>query len=387
MKRILSLLLAAATIVSCAFAQSPVISLTPGAAPATAAPAALYIKGELLIRFDSRTQKDGDKPRAGVTDKYKLKVNVANSIGFEGTIEHLPFVKNKVTSNQIGMLTHAIECYVIRPGLAVPVLDFATYDPAKPQNARNIGRLYGSVPIDEKNVYRFEDGNLRIGIFGANGTNGFESKVKGLALGKPPAGSSWSLDSARKKAAITLSRMVGDAVVKLPPITNYDEMTFQGHSLSAGPILTYPETNVAGRMIYNYDRTSWLFDGITVNYSMDGRMMADRLSGEVRWVERPISGGTRDGEYTFNLRFNEPPVTEAAAFAAPANEDAFFATTTTLPSLTGTMRYKDTIIPGTTVPSLSVITIDLSGSQLTKQQLVYITKLLLMSCVVPFNSE
>lgn len=331
---------------------------------------ATFIKGDMVIRFDTRTQLDGEQPKAGVTDKYKLNLNVSDSVVFEGTIENRPFIKNKFSSNQIGALTHSIECFVLNPKNIA--------------QRRNIGRLYGEVPVDEQNVYRFEDGNLRIGIFGAGGAQGFESKVKGLALGKPPTTSEGFL-SKTKKDILKIGRSVAGGSTVTLAVTRYDQMTFQGHILSAGPVMVYPEVTVNGPMVYDYDRTAWYFNGVTVTYSADGRILADRLSGNIRWVEssdRPTSG---KGEYQFDIRVNEKPPSEASVFAGAADEAAFFETDNTVPGLVGTMKYKDTIVND--VVTASVVTVELQGNQLTKQQVVYLCKLLMMSSVVPLNSE
>lgn len=346
-----------------ALAQTPVAPPTP------------FVKGELTIRFDTRTQLDGDKPKTGVTDKYKLKLNVSDSVVFEGAIEALPFIKNTFGTDQIGLLTHSIECLVVNPRNVT--------------QTRNIGRLFGTVPVDQQNVYRFEDGNLRIGIFGAGGATGFESKVKGLALGKPPAKSE-GLFTKTKKDILNLTKSVGGKSVALV-VTKYDQMTFIGHVLSAGPVMVYPEAKIDGPMVYDYDRTAWYFNGVTVSYTAldekTGRMMVlqDRLSGNIRWVEAANRATSGQGEYQFDIRVNEPLSTEAAAFAGPADEAAFFATDNQVAALTGTMSYKDTIIND--VVTNSIVKIDLKGNQLTKQQVMYLSKLLLMSSIVPLNAE
>ena len=360
--KILAVVLATA-FVTLGFAQSPSLTLATPAAPVT------FVKGELLIQFNTRTQLDGDKPKAGVTDKYKLNLNVSDSVVFEGTIEALPFIKNKISSNQDGQLTHAIECFVLNP--------------KNTAQRRNIGRLFGTVPVDAQNVYRFEDGNLRIGIFGSGGAQGFESKVKGLALGKPPAGGEGFL-AKTKKDILNIGRSVGGKTVTLA-VTKYDQMTFQQHILSAGPVMVYPEVTVNGPMVYDYDRTAWYFNGVTVTYSVDGRLLADKLSGNIRWVESSDRTSSGKGEYQFDIRVNEKPPSEASVFAAAADEAAFFAIDSEIAGLTGTMKYKDTIIND--VVTTSVVVVDLKGNQLTKQQVMYLTKLLMMSSVVPLNAE
>ena len=366
MKHII-VLIGALLLAATAFAQAtpPVVQFSQ-TLPAVQDP---FIKGDLLISFNTRTQLDGDKPKIGVADKYKLKLNVSNSILFDGTIESLPNIKGMIGLAQQGKLTHAIECSVINP--------------KNTAQTRNIGRLYGTVPVDEQNVYRFEDGNLRIGIFGSGGAQGFESRVRGLALGKPPAVSN-GIFSKLKKEALNIGRTVNGKNVAIT-VTKYDKMEFVGHVLSAGPVMVYPEATVNGPLIYDYDRTAWYFQGVTVAYVVDGRQMMDRLSGNIRWVEASDRASSGKGEYQFDVRVNEPAATEAAVFAGPADESAFFATDVVNPSLTGTMQYKDTMV-GDDVTQ-SIVQIDLKGNKLTKQQAMYLAKLLLMSSIVPLNAE
>jgi len=84
---------------------------------------------------------------------------------------------------------------------------------------------------------------------------------------------------------------------------------------------------------------------------------------------------------------NEPEVksTEADAFAPAGDESAFFEADPKLAALIGTMKYKDTM-SGDTVTQ-SAVTVDLTGNQLTKQQVMNLCKLILITCVVPMNSE
>ena len=72
-------------------------------------------------------------------------------------------------------------------------------------------------------------------------------------------------------------------------------------------------------------------------------------------------------------------------FATSTDESAFFATDNLISALVGTMKYKDTM-SGESVTS-SAVSIALTGNKLTKQQAMYLCKLLFMTAVVPLNSE
>src|SRR5688572_14725274 len=150
MKRLLLPLLGLA-VATLAFAQQP--------------PAETFVKGEATIRFNTRTSTDSDgKPREGVTDKYTLKVNVSNSVQLRGTVEATPYVSKLVGSSQKAKLDYLIECDVINP--------------KNPDQTRNIGRMFGMVPVDEKNVYHYDEGNLKTVVFPVGTAKGFESVFK-----------------------------------------------------------------------------------------------------------------------------------------------------------------------------------------------------------------
>ena len=92
-----------------------------------------------------------------------------------------------------------------------------------------------------------------------------------------------------------------------------------------------------------------------------------------------------EGSYEFDIRVNEPAQSEVAAFAAPADEADFFATDNTIPALTGTMKYKD-MMQRDRVAS-SIINVALTSNKLTKQQVMYLSKMLFLVVVVPLNAE
>lgn len=341
-----------------------------GAQQPAAAPSDTFIKGEASIKFNTRTSLDSNgKVREGVSDKYTLSVNVSNSALFHGNISHLPNIAGLVGTSQQAKLDYTVECDVVNP--------------KNPSQTKNVGRLFGSVPIDDKNVYRFADGSLKLVVFPVGTAKGFESAFKGLALGKPPASSEGFL-SKLKKEAMNITKSVNGKSVSIS-VTKYDKMEFQQHVLASGPVQIYPETSVSGSMIYDYGRTAWYFDNVTVVYSVDGRQYSDKLTGNIRWIEAPNRAASGEGEYQFDIRVNEPAQTEASVFSGPADESAFFSSDDAIPALTGSMKYKDTMSGESVIAS--TITIDLKGNKLTKQQAMYLAKLLFLSLVVPLNAE
>lgn len=342
-----------------AFAQS--------AQPATPA---TFIKGDMNIKFNTRTQTDSDgKPREGVQDKYTLTINVSNNIQFRGLILHTPYIAKTIGASQQGKLDFTVETDALKP--------------SDPSVSKNVGRIFGTVPIDDKNVYRFADGNLKQVVFPIGTAKGFESVAKGLALGKPPAASE-GVFSKLKKEALNISKMVGGKQVSIA-VTKYDKMEFQQTVLPAGPVQVYPEVQISGNMIYDYGRTAWYFENFTVSYALDGRQYFDKITGNIRWIESPNRASNGEGEYQFDVRVNEPPATEAAVFSGPSDESAFFATDDAMPALTGTMKYKDTLSGETAVASN--VTVDLRGNKLSKAQTVYLAKIILFAVTVPLNAD
>lgn len=324
----------------------------------------VFIKGDMNIKFLSR-QNPG---KEGVADKYTMRINVSDSTLFSGTIDHLPYIPGTF-NDQYGSLTYAVDCDVINPNNTA--------------QTKNVGKIFGVVPVDKNNVYRFADGNLQVNIFGLGAAKGFDSKFNGLALGKPPAKSA-GFFAKIKQEAINITKQVNGQTVALS-VTKYDKMEFQNHILASGPVAIYPETSVSGTMLFDYGRNAWYFQRVSVTYPVDGRQMIDTLSGNIRWVEAPNRKVTGEGFYEFDIRVNEPQQSESAIFAAATDEAAFFATDDVIPALTGTMKYKDTIRNGSVVES--VVTINLTGNKLNKIQAMYLAKLLFLSSAVPLNAE
>lgn len=329
------------------------------------APAALplptFIKGDINIRFATRTQLDGDKPKEGVEDTYAINVNVSNSARFAGTISQLPYVKGLI-NDQKGRLTYAVDCDVINP--------------ANPKQTRNVGKLSGVVPVDDKNVYGYTDGTLKVSVFPMGNAKGFDSTFRGIALGKPPGGSE-GVFTKLKREALNITKSVNGKTMTIA-VTKYDQMVFQSHVLAAGPVQIYPEATVNGTFTYDYDRSAWYLQNVIVTYPGDGRLLQDNLSGNIRWLKA-------SNEYEFDIRVNEPPPTEASIFSGPSNEADFFSTDNNVAALTGKMVYKDTMSGETTVSS--AVSIDLTGNKLTKLQTMYLAKLLLFSLTGPLNAD
>lgn len=333
-------------------AQTPTVPVAPTKP--------LAITGGMTINFATRSAEG----KTGVVDTYTISINVANSALFKGTVTQLPFIHSYVGANQAGKLTYALDTDVINP--------------ANPSQTVNVGKLFGTVPVDEHNVYRFDDGFLKINVNPRGKAAGFESRFTGLAIGKPPQVS--GVAKIRQDTLRLVSGKGGAVTLK-----NYDIMRFQNIVLAAGPVQIYPEVTMAGDMPFDYDRSIWYWRNVTASYGINGQRMFDTLTGSIRWIEDPARKTNGLGHYEFDLRLNEPPPSESAVFGGTSDEASFFETDTSIPGLTGVISYKDTM-NGDTVTG-SVIEIDLHGNRLTKQQMMYLAKLIFLVILVPFNAE
>lgn len=333
------------------------------------------VKGTIEIDYRTRrdTTPDG-KVKPGVSDLYKMNITVANRAQFAGSVSHLPMLSGVVFGTaQEGSLHYNLNASVVNPN--------------PPHQSKTVGRLTGTVPIDRSGTYQFSDGTLRMGIDASGNARGFEGKFLGKAIGKPPKKDSL-FDKAAKQAkqAINVTKEIGGKKVTIV-VRDYDKMVFSGHVLATGPVQSYPDAQVNGEMLYDYERLAWYFQGVTILYSVDGKTITDKLTGNIRWVESPQRKSNGEGEYQFDVRVNEPEQksTEDAVFAKASDEGAFFEANPNIAALVGTMKYKDAF-SGDTVTQ-SAVTIDLAGNNLNRQQVMNLTKLLLISCVVPMNAE
>ena len=81
---------------------------------------------------------------------------------------------------------------------------------------------------------------------------------------------------------------------------------------------------------------------MNATYASGGATMRDRYSGSIAWTEDPARKTNGKGSYTFNVRVNEKPVSEADLFRVQDAFEAFFATDDKLPGFNGKISYVDT---------------------------------------------
>ena len=346
-----------------------------------------FIKGDLAIKYNTRMSPGNP----AVKDVYTLNLNVNNSAGFHGTITDTPLVMSGMITKTVSRsrsLYYDLSCDVMNPKTGQVV-------------GKNISRLYGTVPIDLSGVYNYNSGSLEFSVLDRRA--GSDSKFSGTAAGKPLNRPADWLDKV-KLQTVTITRQINGKTQKVI-LKKYDKMEFQNVLLAAGPIPMYQTATATGEMYYDYDKFEWFFKDITIQYSVpaangDGSVIrSDRLTGTIRWMPDAHRATTGQGDYQFDIRVNEPIPNEMQSSAAPASdESAFTEVDNSVPSLTGTMSYRDTFKQGTVdavgdplgnnaTTLTSAVTIDLNGNGITKQQIMVLCKMVVFAAVVPMNSD
>jgi hypothetical protein len=320
-----------------------------------------FIKGTLDIKYNSRAS---DKPTKGVVDQYNVNVNVCNSALFSGTITDRPQIIE-------GMFSKS----VTQSRRVAYDLNLDVVNPKNPAQTLNVGKLKGGVPIGPDGLYNYDNGDLSVDVLPRGQAAGFSSKFSGTVNGKPMNRPANWMDTF-KGNAISITRSVGGKTQTVV-LKKYDKMSYNNTVLGAGPVQTYGAVTVTGEMLYDYDKNCWFFNNVSLVYGAK----RDLVTGTIRWLE-PTRGS---GEYQFDVRVNEPPPSENAAFAPASDESSFFSTDTTIPSLSGTMKYKDQLRGDTTLASH--VDIDLTGNNLTKAQVMALSKVIIFSAVVPMNAD
>lgn len=322
----------------------------------------LTVSGKLDIVYNTRQSAS---PQKGVKDVYTLNVNVANSALFHGTITDQPQIIEGFISKS-----------VVQPRRLDYDIGLDVVNPKNPTQTKNVGKMIGYVPIASDGAYLYDKGTLEVGVLPMGNAGGFTSKFTGIAMGKPMGRPANWLETLQSKT-VNITRSVNGKITTVA-LKKYDKMEFRQYVLAAGPVQIYQTVTVNGEMLYDYEKECWFFNNFSVQYADSGVIKIDRITGTIRWDKTK-------NEYQFDVRVNEPATSVDAAFSAPTDESAFFETDTKIPSLTGNMKYKDSVRNGVTMSSSVVI--DLVGNSINKQQLMVLSKLIVFSAVVPMNSD
>jgi hypothetical protein len=341
------------------------------------------VAGTMTIEFGTRTRLDttgklaAGSPAEGSRDLYSFDLNVVTTTQFAGSIERQPRLASSVLGREV------------QPAALQYNVSLAVRNPANLQEKRNVGKWVGAVPIDGQGVYLLDGGAaagspLRIAVDTVGSAQGFTDNFSGRLVGRP----------IEKKGLVqearTFSRMIAGRQINIQ-VKGSDPMRFDNVVLAAGPARIYPRAVVNGRMDFDYETGNWYTDGLRFRYTLDGADREDLVTGSIKWVEDANRKQNGKGRYEFNLRFNEdknrPSTSESAAFAASGSEeDAFFAVDTSIPTLTGTVEFVDTMVPGRDAPTASKIAYHLNANRLTKQQVMNFFKLWMLA-VGPTNDE
>lgn len=337
------------------------------------------ISGTMDIDFKTRMNKDtsGDlapnSAAKGVQDVYKFSLNVGKTTEFSGQIVRQP-----------NLYTSTLHRLVQGAALGFDV-NVALYNPRDLKQKKTVGKWVGNVPIDTgSGAYDLMGGSkeerpLRFDIDTVGAAKGFRDNFGGRLVGKA--------EKKESLAEYTYNRYVNGKQVSIV-VKRSDPMRFDGVELAKGPSDNYPRTKVTGRLDYDYETGNWYTDGIVFRYALNGKEYEDKITGSIKWVEDKNRSSNGKGEYEFNLRFNEDKNKsaggESAAFGKMSDEEAFFAVDDSIPCMSGTIAYVDTM-RGEDVIS-SKVKFDLNANKLTKQQVMNFFKLW-MICVGPTNDE
>jgi len=331
------------------------------------------INGTVNITFNTRTRLgDAGKPQAGAKDTYEISLTVAKTTEFKGKVERLP----QLTSSVLGR--------VEQPGQLFYALDLGVINPVNMAQKKTVGKWVGTVPISADGQYSLD------------GSSESKHRISVDAIGKAPAftdnfGGRLYGKGKKTQGVMSYVRQLQGKEVKLE-VKNADPMKFENVALAMGPSQNYPKTTVTGNLDYDYETGNWLTNGIRFHYSLNGKEYDDTVTGSIKWVEDPNRATNGKGQYEFNLRWNEaaakPASTEADAFQGATDEEAFFTVDNTVPSLTGTVKYDDTMatVNGEQSCTASKISYQLDANQLTKQQIMNFVKLWLIG-IGPTNDE
>ena len=331
------------------------------------------VTGTVNISFNSRTRLTGEgKPEKGAKDVYEVALNVGKTTEFKGKVERQPLLTSKILGS------------VEQPGQLYYSLDLAVINPVNMTQKKTVGKWVGTVPIDANGVYDLA------------GAGDSKHRISVDAIGKAPAftdGFSGRLYGKGKKTDGVMSyvRKLQGKEVKIE-VKNVDPMRFENVTLAMGPAQSYPKCTVTGNLDFDYETGNWLTNGVRFHYTLNGKEYDDVVTGSIKWVEDPNRASNGKGQYEFNLRWNEDKnkaaSTEADAFKSANDEEAFFAVDNSVPSLTGTVAYVDTMIGSgdDAGVSASKITYALDANQLTKVQIMNFIKLWLIG-IGPTNDE
>jgi hypothetical protein len=337
---------------------------SPGPLAASSPVAALGIRGSMHIDFGSRLQPEG-------TDTYDVDLVCAEALRIKGKIVRQP----RELSAFLGREKKPQELHYH--------LVFSVINPANRSDEKRAGLMSGIVKVRSDGTYDLSglkiEGSLPPFAYPLSGE--FGGAIKGKASNKAGLlSAAYSRVFGGKKVTVVLSKV--------------DPLSFDRVQLAGGPLNFYPQTSVSGSLDFDYETGNWLSPGITFS-SGPGSGKKDVVTGTIKWIAGEDRSTTGIGKYDFNLRYNEAalaaPVDESAAFSAVENEEAFFVVDDRIPTLKGSVSYKDEFgVSESEEEEPSVVSSEISyaleGNKLSKEQLITFIKWWLL-LVGPVNDE
>jgi len=330
------------------------------------------VTGTMDIDFGTRKNVDDKgKPVAGAKDVYKMNLRVVDTTDFTGQVTREPVTEGWFGESKKSKFTYSI--------------DLGLLNPSNPAQKKTVGKWVGTMPVTEKGEYQIDAGvnnesKLRIAVDAVGKGVAFQDAFSGRIYGK---GTKKSTD------VISFVRKIGGREVKVNVKTS-DPMRFESVKLAKGPSANYPAAVVNGDLVYDYETGNYLLNNLHISYSLDGKEVNDSLTGSIKWVQDPNYDTNGKSWFDFNVRFNEKdkPTSEADAFTEMSDEAAFFAVDTSVSSLTGTVNFEDQMMGSgeDKVPSTSKITYNLTGNNISKQQVMNFFKMWLLA-IGPTNDE
>lgn len=216
------------------------IGLLAFALAALAQPATNYtVQGTMNIAFNSRVT-------AGKPDIYAFSNVVANSVIFRGYLTNIPPVIDEgwgvgePTVKRSSSLVFATDLDVIT---------------SKGVIISSVGKIQGSVPIRVSGTYDWNAGSAKLFVYARGSASEYNSKFSGLTAGRALYKKKSKIADAKQELLKLTGQNRGKATATT--VTNYDFMTFQQHRVVGGPVGTYPEATLDGKMIYDRDRELW----------------------------------------------------------------------------------------------------------------------------------
>jgi hypothetical protein len=332
--------------------------------PTSGAAAPLGIKGSMHIDFGSRIQPEG-------TDTYDVDLVCADALRIKGKIVRQP----RELSSFFGREKKPQELHYH--------LVFSVINPANRSDEKRAGLMSGVVKVRSDGTYDLSGlkiaGTLPPFAYPLSGD--FGGAIKGKAADKSGL------------LSVAYSRIFGGKKVTVV-LSKVDPLSFDRVQLAGGPLNFYPQTSVSGSLDFDYETGNWLSTGITFS-SGPGTGKKDVVAGTIKWIAGDDREQTGVSRYEFNLRYNEAalaaPVDESAAFSGAENEEAFFVVDDKIPTLKGTVTYKDEFgVKESEDEEAPVVSSDISyaleGNKLTKEQLITFVKWWLL-LVGPVNDE